>query len=98
MNTTTVKSRRPFSSADRAIVILHSATAAVLGTIAFVGANDPDWGSLQRTVIVMLATLWAGGIATTTLVARVIANRWVRFAVLAVGPLVGIAVLIASVQ
>ena len=77
MTTTAREPRRPLSTVDRAILTIHGLVAGVVGVIAFVGANDPGWGDLQRLVIVMLIGLWAAGIVAMSVFARMVNNRWV---------------------
>lgn len=79
------------------MIALHGLTALVIGVIAFVGANDPGWRDVQRLVVVMMISLWAGGIALSAVAARnLVSNHWIRLAILAVGPLSGIAFLVAK--
>ena len=91
MVTTNTQSRRPLSRIDRGILALHGLVAAGVGVAGFIGANDPDWGDVQRLVIVMLIGLWAGGIAIMAVLARLVSNPWGRAAVLLAGPFAGIA-------
>ena len=91
MSTTAREPRRPLSNVDRAILALHALVAGVVGVIAFVGANDPGWGDLQRLVVVMLISLWAAGIVAMAVLARMVNNRWGRTLILLAGPFVGIA-------
>jgi hypothetical protein len=90
MSTTTKRPRPKLSTIDRAILAVHGLVAGVVGVVAFVGANDPDWGGLQRLVIVMVIGLWAAGIVAVGLVARLITHRWARALVLVAGPFIGI--------
>lgn len=78
------------SSIDRAILALHGLAAGVIGVVAFISANDPDFGDLQRIVIVMLVGLWGAGIVATGYVARMVRNAWGRAALLLAGPFIGI--------
>ena len=97
MSTTTEsRRRRPYSKADKAILIAQGVLVVVVGILAFASANDPDWGDLQRLVIVMLLGLWMAGLAAAAVLARFVENRWWRYAVLLVVPFVGIGVLILA--
>lgn len=95
MGTPSQRPRRPLSRVDRAILVLHGLVAAAFGVVGFVDV-DPDWAGLQRTLIVMLVGLWAGGIVATAVIARLVTNAWIRTAVLLAGPFAGIAVLVGS--
>ncbi len=100
MNTThapAARPRPPLSRVDQAILALHGIVACVLGTAAFLGADDPEFGSLQRIVVVMIIGLWLGGIVLMGVITRyVIRSRWGRITLLLFGPFVGIALLIGS--
>jgi hypothetical protein len=92
MSSTIGNPRRPFSTLDWAILCLHGLVAAGVGIAAFVGANDPEFGDLQRIVVVMFIGLWIGGIIVFGATARLVANPWARAGVLLAGPFVGILV------
>ena len=94
MSMTAKQSRRPLSRLDKAILATHGAVAALFGISGFISANDPGFGDLQRVVVMMLTGLWGGGIVAMAVIAQLITNRWGRYALLLVGPLVGIVVLV----
>ena len=77
---------RRLSSLDWSILVVHTALAAGIGVVGFLGADDPGWGDLQRVVVLMLVGLWGVGILASALVARPIHNPWVRTAILLAGP------------
>jgi len=91
MPATTEPHRRPFSIIDRGILILHSVVAGGIGIVAFIGASDPDFGDLQRIVIVMLIGLWGLGIFAIGFFARLVSKVWARIVLLLAGPFIGIA-------
>lgn len=88
--------RRPFSKADRAILALHLLALVVVTVSGLIGANDPGWAALQRIVILMLAGIWAGGIALISVLSRLVDNQYARWAILLVGPLVGLVLIVVS--
>lgn len=92
--TVTKPAKRPFSTADRALLALHVLAVVVFVIYGWFTANDPGWATLQRIVILMMAGLWAGGIAFIGLISRMIDNKWGRWAILLGGPFIGLAVLI----
>lgn len=85
MNTTTSRTGR-LTPVDKGILGFHVLAAAILGAIAIAGANDPDWGDLQRFVIVMFVGAWIAGVLVVGLVARRIDRVWARTALLVVAP------------
>jgi hypothetical protein len=87
--TATDKPRRmPLTRLDRALLGLHIVGAIVIGVMGFLGANDPEFGDLQRIVMAMLIGLWGVGILIVALIVRVIPNQWGRVLVLLGGPFV----------
>lgn len=90
------KLRRPLSTLDRSILALHGLAAGIVGVIAFLGANDPDWGDLQRIVILMLIGLWVAGIVAMSFVVRLVKSQWIRTAILLGGPFIGIVLLVGQ--
>ena len=87
---------RTLSKLENAIIALHAVFACGVGVVGFLQANDPGFGDLQRLVILMMIGLWAAGIVAMAVIARLIANQWVRIAVLLVGPFVGIVLIVAN--
>jgi hypothetical protein len=98
MSTDTVAkpTRRPFSKVEQAILALHVVALVVVTVTGWIGANDPGWSDLQRIVLLMLAGVWAGGIALTAVLARLVNNKVGRLAVLLVGPLAGLLLIIGQ--
>lgn len=98
MSTDTIAkpARRPFSTADRSIVALHVLALVVVTVMGWIGANDPGWSDLQRLVLLMLAGVWAGGIALTAVLGRLVDNKLGRIAVLLLGPLTGLMLLVGQ--
>ena len=94
MSMTADRARRALSRLDKAILATHAVAAAFFGISGFISANDPGFGDLQRVVVMMLTGLWGGGIVAMAVIAQLITNRWGRYALLLVGPLVGIVVLV----
>ncbi|MDH3306892.1 MAG: hypothetical protein OEO77_05180 [Acidimicrobiia bacterium] len=92
MTTTTEKQRRTLSTCEQSILAVHGLVAGIVGTVGFLGANDPGWGDLQRLVILMLIGLWMAGIVAMGLIARLFANKWARAMILLGGPVIGIAI------
>ncbi|MCB1246744.1 MAG: hypothetical protein KDB69_05735 [Acidimicrobiia bacterium] len=93
--TDAIPKRRPFSTAERWLIIGQVVIAVVLGVIAFIDSNDPDWGGLVRLVVLMMLVLWLGAIALTAViawylqspVARVLALVFLPFALFVVAML-----------
>jgi hypothetical protein len=88
--------RPPLTTIDRAILTLHGLTAAVVGVIAVFSVNGPEFGGLQRIVIVMMIGLWAGGIMVMAVIARLFSREWVRVAILVAGPFIGIVFVVGT--
>ena len=88
--------RPSLSRLDQTILLAHVLVAAAAGIVAFIGANDPEFGSLQRVVVVLLIGLWAGGILAMAVLARLIPNQWGRALLLVAGPFIGIVLLVAG--
>ncbi len=88
--------RPPLTTIDKAILTLHGLTAAVVGVIALFSVTDPEFGGLQRIVIVMMIGMWAGGILVMAAIARLFSRESVRVAILLAGPFIGIVFLIGS--
>lgn len=95
MNTATKPPPQPLSTIDKSIVALHAIVAAALGIYGFFDV-DPDWAGLQRIAIMMMIGLWAGGIAASAIIARMVRAQWIRVLILLAVPFVGIAVLVAQ--
>lgn len=96
MNTPTKQARRPLSQLDRGILMFHGLVAAAFGIVGFAGANDPEFGGLQRFLVVMLIGLWAGGIVGMAVIARLVNNEWARAVILLAGPFLGIVILVGA--
>ena len=92
----TEKPNRTLTRIDRSILALHGLAAAVIGVIAFAGANDPGWGDLQRLDIVMLIGLWVAGIIAMGFVVRLVKNQWARAGILLGGPFIGVVFLLGA--
>lgn len=75
-----------FTKLDRTLIFLQGLLAVCLGVVGLIGANDPDWGDLQRVVVVMLTGLWLGGLAVMAILSRYIRPQWARAALLLAGP------------
>jgi len=86
--------RRPFSTLEKAIIAVQGAAALVFGAYGFVEASDPDWGDLQRIVIVMSVGIWLTGIAGAAFLSRLVDNRVVRVVILLAVPFTGFVVLV----
>jgi hypothetical protein len=86
MSTTTTTPRRSFSRLERAILAVHGVFAAAFGVIGFLGADDPDWGDLQRLVVIMLVGVWVAGVAASAALAWRVNHRGGRVALLLAGP------------
>lgn len=86
--------RRPFSKTDRAILTLHVLALVVFTVWGWISADDPGWSDLQRIVLLMLAGVWAGGIALIAVMSRLVNNRWGRWAVMVAGPFAGLGLII----
>jgi len=97
MSTDTVAkpTRRPFSKVEQVILALHVVALVAVTVWGWIDV-DPDWSDLQRIVLLMLAGIWAGGIALTAILARLVNNKAGRFAVLLVGPLAGLLLIIGQ--
>ena len=80
------------------IIVAHSLLAGVFTVIGLASANDPGFGDLARIVIIMLAGAWVVGIVATALLARRFSNQALRYAILVLGPLTGIAVIIGQAR
>ena len=84
------------STIDRVILALHTLTAIGLGTAGFIDSSGSDgMADLARAVLAILTGLWLAGILVSGLLARyAIVRRWLRTAVVALGPAIGVVVLI----
>ena len=83
------KSRRDFSVAERRIIAVQFVVAVGFGAVALFQVNDPDWGDLQRFLIIVLLCIWLVGIAVSVVVARLVDSSLGRIAILVVGPFAG---------
>lgn len=81
--------RRPFSPGEKAVVAVQLVIALSFGILGMVEANDPDWGDLQRVFIVMLTSIWLGGVVVSVVLARLVAGKLARIAVLVAAPFAG---------
>lgn len=81
--------RRPFSTSEKVIIGVQVALALGFGVFGILEASDPDWGDLQRIVILMMVGLWLAGIACMVLVARLVSHQVARIAILVGAPLAG---------
>jgi hypothetical protein len=75
---------------DRTILVVHGLLAVCFGAIGFFSVGDPDWGDLQRIVVVMMVGLWLGGLAAVATVARFVRPRVVRASLLIFGPVLAV--------
>jgi hypothetical protein len=87
-DTTTKRRRMPLTRLDKGLLGLHVVGAIVVGIVGFLGANDPEFGDLQRIVLAMLVGLWAAGIVVMAFVVRLIPTQWGRVIVLLGGPFI----------
>lgn len=88
--------RRPLSAYERTIPIAYALVAGTFGVFSYLAADDPDFGDLQRLLVVILIGLWVLSIAAVAAVARFVDNRWSRAAILLAGPIVAITLSVAS--
>ncbi len=93
--TTPSRLKRPFSPGEKAVVIVQLVIALSVGVAAMLDANDPDWGDLQRVVVLMLMSIWLGGIVASVVLARIFDSKPGRVAILVLLPFSGFAVLAA---
>ncbi|MEZ5175616.1 MAG: hypothetical protein R2823_05360 [Acidimicrobiia bacterium] len=91
-DTETPRSR--LTKLDKSILVLQVGVATTFGIVGFVQTNDPDWGSLQRLVILFMLGLWFGGIAGSAAIALRFASPVVRAVILIVGPFLGLLILV----
>lgn len=87
--------RRPFSPGEKAVIAVQLVLALSFGILGIVEANDPDWGDLQRIVILMLTFVWLGGIVVSVVVARLVTGKLARVGILVVAPFAGFLVILA---
>lgn len=78
--------RARFTRLDRGILVAHGLLGAGFGAIGLVSSRDPDWGDLQRVVVLVLVGLWLGGHAAIAAVARFVRPQAVRALLLIIGP------------
>jgi hypothetical protein len=97
MNRPTNRAGR-LSPVDKGILALHVLAACVLGAVGRAGAHDPDWGDLQRFVIVMFVGAWIAGALVVGLVARRIEKLWIRSVLLLGAPPVAILLLVGAAR
>lgn len=86
------------SPVDKGILALHVLAAGVFGAVGIAGANDPDWGDLQRFVIVMFVGAWVAGVLVVGLLARRVEKPWIRSVLLLAAPPAAILVVVATAR
>ncbi|MDH3518734.1 MAG: hypothetical protein OEM66_07400 [Acidimicrobiia bacterium] len=84
------------STLDRIILGMHTIIAVGLGTAGFIDSSGSDgMADLARAVLAILIGLWLAGILISGLLARyAIVHKWLRTAVVALGPAIAVVALI----
>lgn len=82
--------RRQPTRIDQWVLGIHIAAAAAFGVFGFLSSTDPEFGGLQRVLVLMIAGVWALGILVMWLIARRVESQAARVAILIAGPIVAV--------
>jgi hypothetical protein len=88
--------RRRLDRLDWGLLGAHALVTVGLAVAALLGVSDPDWGGVQRFLILMALAIWIWGIVGVGVLLRWITRRWLRVLLILAAPTVILVVVFAG--
>lgn len=79
-------------------MVIHLLIALAFGIVGLFGATDPEWGDLQRFVVMVFVGLWLFGVLVVGVLTRFVVNQRARYLILLTGPVLAIVLVLGWIR